>query len=64
MRIGEFTGCTHGPNGTRAAECIPCAIQWHTERHVDSAERAEYHLKMARKLEDMQIERRLSETAP
>lgn len=57
--IGEYTGCTHGENGTRKYGCIPCALQWHTERQVDFALRAEHHLTMIRRLEDLQIARNL-----
>lgn len=58
--IGEYTGCTHGPNGARKVGCIPCALQWHTERQVDAALRAEHHLSRIRRLEDLLIARTLS----
>lgn len=59
LEIGEFAGCTHGPNGKRKAGCIPCAIDWHTERQVFHAERAEFHAKMLHKLADEQIARKM-----
>lgn len=60
MRIGEYTNCKHGPNGTRAVECIPCAIEYHTARQVENAERADYHLRMIRQLEDELISRNMA----
>lgn len=57
--IGEYKRCTHGEGGGRVYGCIPCAIEWHTQRQVDAAEKAEYHAGMLKRLGDEQIARKL-----
>lgn len=61
--IGEYSACNHGPDGKRLHGCIPCALQWHTERQVHHALIAENHLAMIRRLEDEQIARKLGDAA-
>ncbi len=58
--IGEYTGCTHGEGGKRLFGCIPCAIDWHTQRQVEAAECAEYHAGILKRLGDEQVSRKLA----
>lgn len=60
LEIGEYKFCAHGSDGKSLSGCIPCALEWHTNRQASHAEQAERHLKMLRRLEDELINRKMA----
>lgn len=52
--IGEYTGCDHGPDGSRLYGCGLCAIKWHTAMYDQAAQQVLFHHGMLKKLRILQ----------